>query len=99
MAEPCQTKRSTRRDEQYKQKLIHRLNRMEGQIRGLKKMVEEDAYCNDILVQSSAVRAALNAFNSQLVSQHLTHCVKNDLMNGDVGSAQELAATLEKLLK
>lgn len=99
MAEHCQTKRSTLRDEQYKQKLIHRLNRMEGQIRGLKKMVEEDAYCNDILVQSSAVRAALNAFNSQLVSQHLTHCVKNDLMNGDVGSAQELAATLEKLLK
>lgn len=99
MADCCDTPRRTQRDEENKQKLIHRLSRMEGQIRGLKKMVEENAYCNDILVQSSAVRAALNAFNSQLVSQHLAHCVKNDLMNGDVSSAQELALTLEKLLK
>lgn len=89
----------TLRDPEEQKKLINRLNRIEGQIRGIRAMVEADAYCNDILVQSAAVTAALNAFNRQLISDHMHHCVARDLRNGQDEVIDELVLTLQKLMK
>lgn len=79
--------------------LINRLNRIEGQIRGIKGMVENSAYCTDILVQAQAVNAALNAFNRELLSQHIKTCVATDLKAGSDDKVDELVDTLKKLLK
>ena len=65
----CQIKRKHREEKEYRS-LVNRLNRIEGQIRGIKGMLENDAYCTDILIQVSAVSAALNAFNKELLSSH-----------------------------
>ena len=67
--------KTTDRSEEERKKLIHRLNRIEGQIRGIRGMVESDAYCADILVQSAAVNAAVNAFNKELLASHIRGCV------------------------
>ena len=98
MAECCCEKKTVR-DEEERKKLIHRLNRIEGQIRGLKKMVENDAYCNDILVQSAAVGCALNAFEGDLIARHISGCVKRDLLAGKDEVVDELVATLRKLMR
>lgn len=87
-----------RESQEYKD-LITRLNRIEGQIRGVKKMVEEDRYCIDILTQVSAVQAALNAFNKVLLSNHLKSCVVDDIRDGKEETVDELCATLQKLMK
>jgi len=87
------------RDEQEYKKLIHRLNRVEGQIRGVKKMVEEERYCVDILTQVSAIQAALNAFNKELLSNHIQTCVVEDIKNGDSAVVDELCVTIQKLMK
>ena len=79
--------------------LINRLNRIEGQVRGIRGMVENSAYCPDILVQSAAVNAAINAFNRELLAEHLRTCVTRDLKNGHEEIVDELAATLQKLMK
>ena len=79
--------------------LINRLNRIEGQIRGIKGMVEKDAYCTDILVQVSAVNAALNAFNKELLASHIKSCVADDIRNGKDETVDELVTTLQKLMK
>jgi len=84
--------------EEYK-KLIHRLNRIEGQIRGIRGMVENDAYCPDILVQSAAAGAALNAFNKELLASHIRTCVVEDIRDGKDEVIDELVATLQKLMK
>lgn len=84
--------------EEYK-KLIHRLNRIEGQIRGIKGMVENDAYCPDILIQSAAVNAAINAFNKELLANHIRTCVADDIRNGKDEAIDELVVTLQKLMK
>ena len=89
----------TLRDPEEQKKLVNRLNRIEGQIRGIRSMVEADAYCNDILVQSAAVTAALNAFNRQLISDHMHHCVARDLRNGQDEVIDELVLILQKLMK
>lgn len=89
----------TLRDPEEQKKLINRLNRIEGQIRGIRSMVESDAYCNDILTQSAAVTAALNAFNRELISEHMHHCVARDLRNGQDEVIDELVLTLQKLMK
>lgn len=65
--------------EEEQKKLIHRLNRIEGQIRGIKRMIERDGYCNDILIQSAAAGAALNAFNRELIANHIKGCVVRDV--------------------
>ncbi len=96
MSECCKT---TQRSEKEKEKLIHRLNRMEGQIRGIRKMIEKDAYCADVLMQSSAVGAAMNAFNRELVNHHLHHCVIRDIKAGDEKVVDELTELLAKLMK
>ena len=89
----------TLRAQEEKKKLLNRLRRIEGQVRGLQAMVEADAYCNDVLTQSAAVNAAINAFNRELLAEHLRTCVTLDLKNGHEEIVDELAATLQKLMK
>ena len=91
--------KTTTRSEDERKKLIHRLNRIEGQIRGIRKMVEKDAYCADILIQSAAVNAAVNAFNKELLASHIRGCVARDIRNGKDEVIDELVATLQKLMK
>ena len=87
------------RSDEERKKLIHRLNRIEGQIRGIRGMVEKDAYCADILVQSAAVNAAVNAFNKELLASHIRGCVARDIRNGNDDVIDELVVTLQKLMK
>ena len=94
----CEEKKTYRNDEE-KKKLITRLNRIEGQIRGIKKMVEEDAYCTDILIQVAAVNAALNSFNKELLASHIKTCVAEDIRNGKDETIDELVSTLQKLMR
>lgn len=94
----CARHKKERSPEEYK-KLIHRLNRVEGQIRGIRTMVENGAYCPDILVQSAAVNAAVNAFNKELLASHIRTCVARDIRAGNDGVIDELVHTLQKLMK
>jgi DNA-binding FrmR family transcriptional regulator len=94
----CCNKRKKRTEKEYKD-LVNRLNRIEGQIRGIKNMLDQDAYCTDILVQVSAARAALNSFNKVLLAEHIKTCVKEDIINGKDETIDELVSTLEKLMK
>ncbi len=95
----CCGERMTERSAAERKKLIHRLNRIEGQIRGIRGMIEKDAYCTDILVQSAAVNAAVNAFNRDLIASHMRGCVVRDLRDGDESVIDELVVTLQKLMK
>ena len=94
----CSQRKKERSPEEYK-KLIHRLNRIEGQIRGIKGMVENNAYCPDILIQSAAVNAAINAFNKELLANHIRTGVADDIRNGKDEAIDELVVTLQKLMK
>ena len=95
----CRTnKKKERTPEEYKD-LLHRLNRIEGQVRGIKKMLEEDDYCVDILTQVSAVSAALNSFNKVLLANHIRTCVADDIRDGKDEVIDELVCTLQKLMK
>lgn len=94
----CCKKTKQRSEEEYKS-LIHRLNRIEGQIRGIRGMVERSAYCPDILIQSAAVTAAMNAFNRELLSNHIRTCVVKDIQAGNEEVIDELVTTLQKLMK
>ncbi len=94
----CCGKTKERSHEEY-QNLLHRLNRIEGQVRGIKKMVENSAYCTDILMQVSAVTAALNAFNKELLANHIRTCVAEDILAGKDETIDELVTTLQKLMK
>lgn len=96
--ECCCHKTKNRSEEEYKS-LINRLNRIEGQVRGIRGMVERGAYCTDILVQSAAVTAAVNAFNRELLANHIRTCVANDIRDGKDEVIDELVATLQKLMK
>lgn len=87
-----------RSDEEY-HSLINRLSRIEGQIRGLKKMVDNNAYCTDIITQSAAAAAALNSFNKELLSNHIRTCVEQDIRNGRYETVEDLISTLQKLIK
>lgn len=91
--------KKTYRTEEERKKLINRLSRIEGQIRGIRNMVESDAYCADILTQCAAVNAAVNAFNRELIDHHLHGCVARDLREGKEEVLDELAQTLHKLMK
>lgn len=95
----CCGEKTTVRSEEDKKKLLNRLKRIEGQIRGLEAMVERDAYCNDILTQSSAASAALNAFNRELLSNHIRTCVARDIRDGKDEVIDELVTTLQKMMK
>ena len=78
---------------------FHRLNRIEGQVRGVRAMVEEERYCVDIITQASAISSALNAFNKALLSQHIKTCVADNIRNGNDDVVDELCETLKKLMK
>lgn len=92
-------KKYTMRSDEQKKMLLNRLKRIEGQVRGIQNMIEENAYCNDILIQSAAVNAAMNAFNKELLANHIRNCVARDIRNGDDKVIDELVATLQKLMK
>ena len=87
-----------REEKEYKD-LIKRLNRVEGQIRGIKGMVEKDSYCTDILVQVSAAKAALDSFSKILLSSHIKTCVTRDIKEGKEETVDELLDVLQKLMK
>lgn len=91
--------KKTLRTQEEQKKLLNRLSRIEGQIRGIKNMVESSSYCNDILTQSAAVTAAMNAFNRELIASHMKTCVARDLRAGNDAVIDELAQTLQKLMK
>ena len=96
--ETCCHKTKERSDKEY-QDLLHRLNRIEGQVRGIKGMVERDVYCTDILVEVAAVNAALNSFNKVLLANHIRTCVARDIREGKEETIDELVVTLQKLMK
>ncbi len=96
--ECCCKKTKKRSEEEYK-RLINRLNRISGQINGIKKMVENSAYCTDILVQTAAVNAALNSFSKELLAEHIRTCVADNIRNGNDDVIDELVNTLQKLMK
>ena len=87
------------REQDELQALIKRLNRIEGQVRGVRTMVENEAYCPDILVQVSAIQGALNAFNKELLANHIKTCVVEGIRAGDEPVVDELLNTLQKLMK
>lgn len=94
----CTHKTKERTEKEYKD-LIHRLNRIEGQIRGIRGMVENGTYCTDILVQVAAANAALNSFNKVLLAQHIKGCVTEDIRQGKEETVDELLTVLQKLMK
>ncbi len=94
----CGARRKARTPEE-RRALLRRLRMAEGQIRGIENMVENDAYCPDVLIQVSAVTAALNSFNRALLAGHVKSCVLEDIRAGDEGAADELVRLLRKLMK
>lgn len=98
MEENCSCRTKKREEKEYKD-LINRLSRIEGQIRGIRHMVEEDAYCVDILRQASAANAALNSFNKILLANHIRTCVAQDIRDGREEKMDELVCTIQKLMK
>ena len=94
----CCHKTKERSEKEYRD-LLNRLSRIEGQVRGIKRMVENDAYCTDILIQVSAVNAALNSFNKVLLANHIRTCVAQDIREGKDETIDELVMTLQKLMK
>ncbi len=97
-AECCCSKTKERPEKEYKD-LISRLNRIEGQIRGIKGMIEKDAYCTDVLIQVEAAKAAMNSFTKVLLANHIKSCVIEDIKAGKEETVDELVTTLQKLMK
>ena len=99
MPECCCCHKTKERSEKEYKDLLNRLSRIEGQVRGIKGMLEKDAYCTDILVQVAAVNAALNSFNKVLLANHIKTCVTRDIREGKEETVDELVAVLQKLMK
>lgn len=95
----CPHCRTKARDTQEIQALLNRLSRIEGQVRGVRGMVEKDAYCVDILTQITAINAALNAFSRELLENHIRTCVTRDLRDGKAETVDELMETIKKMMK
>ncbi len=95
----CACHKVKQRTEEEMKQLIHRLNRVEGQIRGIRGMVEKNVYCTDILMQVAAANAALNAFTRELLGNHIRTCVAQDIRDGKDETIDELVSTLQKLMK
>ncbi|MBR2281865.1 MAG: metal-sensing transcriptional repressor [Spirochaetales bacterium] len=91
--------RKTNRTEDQKRRLVNRLKRIEGQIRGIRNMIENDAYCNDVLIQSAAVGAAVDAFSKEVLSAHIHGCVARDIRAGKDEVIDELMQTMQKLMR
>lgn len=99
MVENTCCSRIKHRSEKETKDLITRLNRIEGQVRGIKNMVEEERYCVEILNQVSAVQAALNSFNKELLANHIHSCVVEDIRAGKDEAVDELCETIKKIMK
>lgn len=95
----CCSEKQTIRSKEQKKALLNRLKRIEGQVRGIQAMIERDSYCNDILIQSAAVSAAVNAFNKELLANHIRSCVVRDIHEGRDEVVDELVSTIQKLMK
>lgn len=95
----CCSHKKKERSPQEQKALLNRLSRIEGQIRGIRRMVEEDSYCTDILTQSAAITAAMNAFNKELLANHIRTCVMDDIKAGKDETVDDLVATIQKLMK
>ena len=95
----CHCQKTKHRSDEEQKRLTHRLNRIEGQVRGIKGMVEDDRYCVDILTQVGAIQAALNAFNKELLAQHIHSCVVEDIRDGRDEVVDELVEVVKKLMK
>ena len=93
------TEKTTMRTEEEKRKLLNRLKRIEGQVRGVRGMVEREAYCTDILTQVSAIQAALNAFSRELLANHIHTCVVQDIQAGKLEVVDDLVSTIQKMMK
>lgn len=94
----CGSKKKQRDEKEYKD-LINRLSRIEGQVRGVKGMVENDVYCVDILTQVAAISAALNSFNKVLLANHIRTCVAEDIRDGNDEVIDELVTAMQKLMR
>lgn len=97
--EKCEHCKQKQRTEEERTRLINRLSRIEGQVRGIKGMVERSAYCTDIMVQVAAVNAALNSFNKELLAEHIKTCVADNIRSGNDEIIDELVATLQKVMR
>lgn len=95
----CECHKTRKRSEEEVKSLSNRLSRIEGQVRGLREMVQKDAYCPDILIQVSAVNAALNSFGKELLSTHIRTCVADGIRKGDDEVIDELVGVLQKMMK
>lgn len=98
-AASCCSGRTKHRTEAEQKALLNRLSRIEGQIRGLRGMIEKDAYCTDVLTQAAAANAALNAFSRELLAAHIRTCVAEDIRSGRDEVIDDLVGTLQKLMK
>lgn len=99
MKQQCSCHKTRVRSQEELKKLSNRLSRIEGQVRGLREMLQKDVYCMDILVQVSAVNAAINSFSKELLGEHLRTCVADGIRRGDEQVVDELVAVLQKLMK
>lgn len=99
MSHQCDCCKTRARSDEELKKLTHRLSRIEGQVRGLREMLQRDAYCTDILTQVSAVNAALNSFSRELLSEHIHTCVADGIRSGDNEVVEELVSVLQKMMK
>lgn len=95
----CECQKSTIRDEEKKKSLINRLKRIDGQVRGLIEMVDNNSYCIDIITQVQAASAALKSFSRVLLNEHMRSCVKRDILEGDDSTLDELESLFERILK
>ncbi len=95
----CCSGKHKERDEKEFKDLMNRLKRIEGQVRGVENMLENDVYCTDILIQVSAINSALNSFNKVLLANHLKTCVAENIRNGNDEVIDELTTLLQKLMK
>ncbi len=89
----------TYRQEDLRKSLMHRLSRIEGQVRGVRRMLEEETYCVDILTQVAAIRAALKGFSRELLDSHVRGCVKDGIVRGEDAVVEELLDTIHKIMK
>jgi DNA-binding FrmR family transcriptional regulator len=99
MDSKCHHERNAHHSEEFKQQILNRMNRVEGQVKGIKKMISEDQYCDDVLTQISAVRSALGAVAESLLQAHLNSCIIQQIQSGSEGIMEELQATIHRMLK
>ena len=97
--ENCHCNRTKVRTQEKKRKLVNRLNRIEGQVKGIRGMIENNAYCTDILTQVSAINAALASFSKELLADHIKTCVVNDIRHGNEEVVDDLLCVLQKMMK